>query len=391
MARRTVRVMKKRNSLKKRSGAIGKKSKVQRKKGSRRRVRVIRGGNPGKNMLLIIDPQQDFVDENVAYGELQIHDGTLTVTNASADLNRVVEMLQNNPGAFDEIHVSLDTHTKTHIAHAGFWDTNPPLPMYTALTAEGDIINPIFKAGGENVTLKNPKLNTAAFRYLTALVKKNKDTNGTVPPPIIWKDHCLYVDEAGNSPTEGWKLYKPLADLLSQDKFKNKVFFHEKGTNDLVEMYSIFSSEIPFSEVAVDEKERNQIFEVYPDYEKASVPTANQTVNKLNNTRNYNTDFNKQLFTTLMGDKGENKVFVCGEAKSHCVKTSLEDMVKNCDNDKYKASQIHAFTDMMSPIPTFENTTQTAFDNLEKSGVKMVTLETFANELIPVPSPANPA
>jgi hypothetical protein len=54
-----------------RKKVIGKKSKVARKKGTRRHIRLVKGGN-GKKILLIIDPQNDFIpgsyDELNEYG-----------------------------------------------------------------------------------------------------------------------------------------------------------------------------------------------------------------------------------------------------------------------------------------------------------------------------------
>jgi hypothetical protein len=50
MPRRSFRIVKKSGSFKKRRGAIGKKSKAQRKRGSRRRIKMIRGGVRGNRV-----------------------------------------------------------------------------------------------------------------------------------------------------------------------------------------------------------------------------------------------------------------------------------------------------------------------------------------------------
>jgi nicotinamidase-related amidase len=376
MARRTVRVMKKRNSLKKRRGAIGKKSKAQKRSGSRRRVRVIRGGGEGKNVLLIIDPQKDFVDIN---GDGHIP--SLGVGNASKDLNLVVDMLKTHADKFHEIHVSLDTHTKTHIAHKGFWKGGAK--DFDSLTVEGTENDPVFKAGEIVVTPYDNRLNKSAYKYIKTLTQKNK-TDSTKPYPLIWPDHCIFDDGTG-TPTEGWKIYKPLADAL--EKLNNKVFYHEKGTNDLVEMYSIFSSEVPFSEVSTQEA-----LEVYPKYENATVPDPNNIINQLNKTRNYNTNFNFKLFKYLMGDGGENKVFVCGEAKSHCVKTSLEDMIAHCEQSggrRFKASKIYAIENMMSNIVApydYTNDSNNAFAKMKEKGLNIVQSNSLSTILTPPPA-----
>lgn len=115
MPRNTFRVVKKRGSYKKRGGAVGKKTKVQRKSGSRRRIKMIRGGykllndktdlsyvwnslfykrvknmleykslldriNPAdktdsesKKVLFVIDMQKDFVDRPYVRKNNDIH------------------------------------------------------------------------------------------------------------------------------------------------------------------------------------------------------------------------------------------------------------------------------------------------------------------------------
>ncbi len=64
MAKSVRFVRRKRSSFKKRRAQIGKKSQVARVRRSRRRVKVMRGG-ASKWSLLIIDPQNDFIDQDI--------------------------------------------------------------------------------------------------------------------------------------------------------------------------------------------------------------------------------------------------------------------------------------------------------------------------------------
>ena len=45
------------------------------------------------------------------------------------------------------------------------------------------------------------------------------------------------------------------------------------------------------------------------------------------NESNYATELNVNFIKRLRGENNENMVYVCGEAKTHCVKTSAEDLV----------------------------------------------------------------
>jgi nicotinamidase-related amidase len=381
---KTVRSGRKRSSFKKRRALIGKKSKVVKRSGSRRRMKLMRGGEVGKNVLLIIDPQQDFVDNN-SNG----HKASLGVGGASGDLDRLCGFLTGNPNAFSEIHVSLDSHTKTHIGHVGFWtpenasSTTVSIPQYfetlhvdTIMESESDpykkfpilVGDPIgnVKTPKQYAFAYKPELQEIAYTYIQKMHELKKGANGsTKPTPCIWPEHCIIEPVS-----EGWKLYEPLKIKLEELKNSGiKVFYHEKGTNDFVEMYSIFSAEVPFETLGVNDK----LPEEYKKYISATLPDASETSNSANVNQNYKTNFNEKLFEKLMGEKGENKVFVCGEAKSHCVKTSLEDMVENC-KDQYQTKNIFVFEDMTSTIttPDFTEVTNAAYNTLKEKGVNLI-------------------
>lgn len=145
-------------------------------------------------------------------------------------------------------------------------------------------------------------------------------------------------------------------------------------------MYSIFSAEVTFKDL-FDIKNRSKsnfpklslsdLPEEYQhNYTSPSVPEPNINVNTPNTQKNYATIFNRVMFNELMGFYGENKVFVCGEAKSHCVKTSLQDMIKNCKGN-IKPENIHLISDMTSTIPGFESPTESAYSTMVKKGLKV--------------------
>jgi len=415
---KTVRVGRKRSSLKKLRGLIGKKSKVARKNRSRRRVKLMRGGD-SSDVLLIIDPQNDFTDiDKTIKKKKYLKDNTpeenpntfylyetsdskgLQVPGAKGDLDRLVELIKKK--TFKEIHVSLDSHTKNHIGHIGFWTPESssviegydeskrprPLEIFSVGPAGEDsdtvvdlpagedsdtVVDlykkfPIMIGKNENkrpAYAKYPAWQKFAHTYIRMMQEK-KTNDPTVPEPCLWSEHCIKGED-------GWKVYDGLGTELANAVSKgSKVFYHEKGTNDFVEMYSIFSAEIPFDDVIEETKKLNPPLDIL-DLEggsfDAALPEPSTELNKPNSKNNYATGFNETLFKTLMSNG--NKVYVCGEAKSHCVKTSLQDMIKHC-NTEMPASNIILIQDCTSIIGGFEDPTNAAFSKLQEDGMKMI-------------------
>jgi len=358
--------------------------------------------NP-KNILLIIDPQNDFVDIPETYAkrlppykdtpfDQQSDSAGLPVPGAKDDLDKLAVFLEKNGDKFDEIHVSLDSHTKTHIGHIGFWEENPieegyvvPRPLQEFYVIDNDpeiyigenrAIN--IKTTGKieempipvgKVKTKVPELQEWAYKYIK---KMQEDPNK--PIPCLWAEHCI-------KGSDGWKVYEPL--LIQLNKLPNKVFYHEKGTNDLVEMYSIFSAEEPYEKLLEDVSDdcKTKIAELYPNVTPVEgIPDKHD--NTENEIDNYNTTFNDVLFSKLIGKNKNNKIFVCGEAKSHCVKTSLEDMLKNCDKFEFPKKNIYVFEDMTSLIPGYEIPTKAAYTNMIQEGLRVIQSTDFETEKI---------
>ncbi len=81
-----------------------------------------------KAKLFIIDPQYDFCNSN----------GTLYVPGADKDMVRLSGMIKNNIKQIDDIHLTLDSHNRLHIAHPIWWVDNlgnHPDP-FTIISAE---------------------------------------------------------------------------------------------------------------------------------------------------------------------------------------------------------------------------------------------------------------
>ena len=130
-------------------------------------------------------------------------------------------------------------------------------------------------------------------------------------------------------------------------------------------MYSIFKAEVPYIKLSRHQEIAQYINRV--------VPRASQKINIPSVNRNYVTDLNKEFITQLRGPGNINTVYVCGEAKTHCVKTSVEDLVGDDGNNVVMLYNV--MSDIISP-PVFIDPRKTVFAALQKKGVKFATIET---------------
>ncbi len=336
-----------------------------------------------KNILLIIDPQNDFSD---AKDGLRGR-GNLAVDGASEDYRKIISFIENNNAILDEIHVSLDTHTDRHIGHPGFWsrvdengtiltdsdgnplDTDDTDGLRILSISKYDVTNTIYKGesviekeivgdelykiltGGEQIRYYKPKeYDDVNYEKLCNYVKEyinfySSEGNKHGQLPWIWRTHCI-------ENSEGHKIAKELQECL--DKYPEKVKYHIKGQNNLAEMYSIFSAEMPVSEdvmktlsgaVYTGNKSINEI-KVFP-------VTGVESYEKTQEYVNLDTERNTKLMDHLLGDN--NRIFVCGEAKTHCVKSSLIDLMEYAKEKGIPQERIVLLSNMTSPIKDAED------------------------------------
>ena len=164
--------------------------------------------NNHKNLLLIIDPQNDFME-----------DGSLPVKGARNDMLNLISFIHNNLKKIDKIKVSLDTHSYTQIFYQSWWqDSDGNHPNYYSIIKPDSKFKPLFHK-------EQSKL------YVNYLNKINKDL-------IIWPYHCILG-------TYGHNIEPNLENMLSYFSLvtKKKVEKITKGSNPLSEMYGIFREE----------------------------------------------------------------------------------------------------------------------------------------------------
>ena len=164
----------------------------------------------------------------------------------------------------------------------------------------------------------------------------------------MWPLHCLEKSK-GNEVVEELKLVL--------DKYPTKVYYHIKGQNNLTEMYSIFSADVPLTH---DNGMKTGVLKVDKYIYNGSNINVNLsgslTYDDASNSLNLKTTLNDKLLNNLLGEEGSwNTVYICGQAKTHCVKNSIIDMMNYAESINYPMKKIILLNDCTSPIPNFED------------------------------------
>lgn len=254
--------------------------------------------------LIIIDPQNDFV----------LPTGSLSVSGANDDMDRLVNVINK----FDNIMVTLDSHTPHQIFHTSFWvdvNGNQPSP-YTQITLD-DFNNGIYK-----LNTNNPNDYYKVRGYLEKLERNGKF------PLIIWPYHCIIG-------TEGHNIYKPLSDALItwEKNTKNQVQYFIKGTDPYREMYSALKPEVG--------KSNDELF---------------------------NAKFGREFGNCVCS----GEVYFAGEALSHCLANTVTDLLSTylgtADN-LYK--NVNILIDATSNVSGFEEAGNKFITKMQDSNVNI--------------------
>jgi nicotinamidase/pyrazinamidase len=172
--------------------------------------------------LLIIDPQVDFCDP----------DGSLYVEGAYEDMARLSVFVEKTE--MDRITVSLDTHTKHHIAHASAWlDEHGLHPKPFTMISKVDVRHGLWKS---------PIFGAWADEYCERLEERGKKL-------VIWPDHCL-IGSQGASVVP--RLYTALNNW--QERTHRDIAWLSKGINTRTEHYSAIKPEVMESEWSPSEE-----------------------------------------------------------------------------------------------------------------------------------------
>jgi len=233
--------------------------------------------------------------------------GALFVPGAQEDMQRLAKLIIDQQDQIDHICVTLDAHPVNDISHPAFWQDkngNYP-PPFTHISLE-DALN------GKWTPRFFPKESIA---YLQALESQGQF------PHLIWPEHCLMGSQgAGLDST----LMEALKTWTRKGKYYQAV---TKGTFPLTEHFGIFMANI-----------------AYPDRPE--------------------TQLNQQLINTLASYE---HVFLAGQAKSHCVATSLKQAL---DHAPDFAQKIIVIQDCMSDVPNMGHLGEPIYQQAKNVGVR---------------------
>jgi len=275
--------------------------------------------------LIIIDPQKDFMDDP---------DSALPVTGANADMDRVGTLIRRAGGKFDDIHVTLDSHRILDIAHPAMWiDQNGNNPSPFTIISHDDIVNRIWMPRNYQVRipqLDNRTLGQYALDYTNALADNGKFSL------MIWPPHCLIG-------TPGHAVQNNLALALQEWEVSQfaAADYVTKGSNPWTEHFGGLMAEVP-------------------------LPSDPSTM--------LNTDFLNVL-------QQADFVYVAGEASSHCVMNTVQQIADNIGEQHI--AKFWLLKDCMSPVlhpqVDFPKLTAEWMKGMEHRGMKLTTsVEIFA-------------
>jgi nicotinamidase/pyrazinamidase len=262
--------------------------------------------------LLIIDPQNDFCDLPPALcppGEAP----ALPVAGAHADLQRLAAFIDAAAPRLDAISVTHDSHQRLDIAHPGFWQTRGggPVAPFTPITAAQ------LRAG--DFRPRDPAAAARAQAYVDELEARGRYTL------MVWPVHCEIgswghaVHAAVRAAYNRWELQR-----------QRSVLRVLKGANPWTEHYSAVMAEVP----------------------DAADP---------------GTELNRDLIAQLAP---AGLLLVAGEASSHCVRATVEDLAEHLGGD---LSRVVLLTDCMSPVTGFETQAEAFLAAMQRRGLRIST------------------
>lgn len=282
--------------------------------------------------LLIIDPQNDFVD--IPQGELPrvrqpgaIDDSiwwspALPVAGAHDDMLRLGEFIRQGMRGIEDITVTLDSHHYVGIERPTFW-----------MKADGSEVSPFTQITSQMVRMgeylpRNSSLVNRVLSYLDALEQQQRYTL------MVWPVHC----EIG---TVGYAVHDAVRGAYNQweKSFCGVVQKVTKGSNPMTEHYSAFAAEV--------------------------MDPADPS-----------TQVNMSVIESLR----DSMILVGGEAGSHCVKSSIEHLTQYI-GDQY-LSNIVLLTDCISPVAGFEAQYQNFLSDMKAKGLQTATTKDILPELI---------
>jgi nicotinamidase-related amidase len=257
--------------------------------------------------LLIIDPQNDFLD---------IAGAALPVPGASADMDRLAQWLRTHSDVVDSVTVTLDSHASVGVERTTFWldAQGNPIAPFTVVTLAA-------VQAGQFLPRHAGRL-PEVLEYLEQLERARQRQL------VVWPVHCVLG-------TWGHLIQDRLSQALAAWELHSGNTVHKvlKGHHPLTEQYSAFRAEVP-------------------------------------RTDDPRTALNRPLLEALERQPGT--LLVAGEALSHCVAASVQDLIDYWDAERLQRTVL--LTDCMSPVPGFEAMGGQFLEAARACGVRTQTL-----------------
>lgn len=275
--------------------------------------------------LVIIDPQNSFCQRVPADQQDSRRSGELFVDGADEDMSRLAKMVDRLGSKLSDIHVTLDSHQQLHIAHGVWWKNcsngDRPSPFTTMSARNGKIFGKDLSGQETEFITSLPSLFARSYKYL-----ENLEASGRYSC-TIWPEHCRIS-------TEGFCVVPELMDSLLRWSKQNfaTINFVTKGSNPFTEHYSAL---------------------------RAEVPDSNDPGTQIN------TDFLQMVYQA-------DEILLSGEALSHCLKSTVEDMANEFADDSF-IKKCTLLTDATSPVTYFEKQAQDFINNMQTRGMKLST------------------
>ena len=266
--------------------------------------------------LLLIDVQRDFCH----------HEGTLYVGGRSGqgaiqDTRRIAEFIYRNLARITHIRCTLDSHNNFQIFFPWFWvdSQGEPLAPHTLITVDGRDAKRLVNTDPlGNVLQEDVNPNPAITSWVTDkgydwLVEQCRFYNrelvaGGRYTLYLWPPHCL-VGSPGHTVTGVVDEARTLHSLARASQSWEEI----KGTHHLTENYSVLRPEVLTTWDGGVLAERNVRF-----------------------------------YRTLVE---ADALIVAGQAASHCVKSTVQDLMEEIRQDNPSLAQkVYIMTDCMSSV-----------------------------------------
>lgn len=382
---------------------------------------------PEKIVLLIVMPQKDFHKG-----------GSLAVEGADKDSQRIAELIRNekNINRIDEIYVALDSHYRTHIAHAICWKhvkteccfeeqcDDPEKcaivwkqqiekdgdPKYSVVKYKWKFYNEETEDGSSS---KNYYLEEESFESKEHDGKINFSEKGFFKSKDEYEKHCgskyevlpfkkqvitkkQVKDDSTEKSVQYWYHPKPFQEILNND-LTSGLFEVVKNPN--------FDQEWAESYTKNLEKKNNYKLTIWPEHcivgssghsvvddlndalqewarkNQKSVQYIEKGQNcktelysileaEVEDPEDPSTAFDSDLFSQL---KIADRILICGQASSHCVKFTVTDLKRYWAEDDL--SRIILLKDGSSPVFNYKTQAEEFISEMKDAGLTVINCE----------------